>query len=193
MELIQCHTWTRGYHTLSCPIVPFNLVLLSSQLWTCFSISESSFPFLTTMLRKWFKVNVVHLVVKGHMALSYGTTLLFYLMLFHLYYGKHRHNVQDALSKVTPPSPDNTEMLQEAEKMQNAGWSECPLLSALDQHTQIVICFFGVKRCKVCFENETHWCPANLRPLHYATSHHLWIIMIALCTHQRSFETLRLS
>lgn len=158
MELIQCHTWMRGYHTLSCPIVPFNLIQLSSQLWTCFSISGISFPFLTTMLRKWFKVNVVHLVVKGRIALSYGLTVLFYLMLFHLYYfGKHRHNVQDDLSKVTPPSPDDAEIGSKKLK-------KCKTL--VDQSVHFYSLWINTHRswpaslaqkvCKVCFENGTH-------------------------------------
>lgn len=35
MKLIQCHAWTPGYHTPSCPTNPFNLFLSFSLLRTC--------------------------------------------------------------------------------------------------------------------------------------------------------------
>lgn len=77
MKLIQCYAWMPGYHTPSCLTDPFNLFLLSSLLWTCFTISGSSFPFLATPLRMWFKVNLVHLVVKSIFVLSYKDAFYF--------------------------------------------------------------------------------------------------------------------
>lgn len=91
MKLIQCHAWTAGYHTPSCPTNPFNLSLSLSlwELWTCFS--GSSFPFLAAALRERFKVNLVGKSCTESLYASTMLSPLFYLILLLRYYPYQEH------------------------------------------------------------------------------------------------------
>lgn len=77
MKLIQCHAWTVGYHTPSCPTNPFNLSLSHCQ--SCEPVSLAAvFHFL---LQHWerFKVN---LVGKSCTESLYASTMLSPLFYF---------------------------------------------------------------------------------------------------------------